>query len=156
MTGCKQRLRQTAGLTPKQCPAVGPRRVIRPAPGSRGFTLVEALIAAAVLSIGILGAVSMIMSATILDKRAHHLTHASLIFEEILENMLRMQLDPAQYRNMTAPSGMVTKDGIPYEVTCSLAADVPLATCTEMTCSISWNTNGRRTETSHAYTFSPK
>lgn len=156
MTGCKQRMHQTARPTPKQRPAVEARRVIRPAPGSKGFTLVEALIAAAVLSIGILGAVSMVMSATILDKRAHHLTHASLIFEGILENMLRMQHDPAQYRNMTAPSGMVTKDGMPYEVTCSLAADAPLATCTEMTCSISWNTNGHRTETRHAYTFSPK
>jgi len=156
MMGCKHRMHQSARLTPKHCHAKWARRVIRPAPGSKGFTLVEALIAAAVLSIGILGAVSMVMSATILDKRAHHLTHASLIFEGILENMLRMQHDPAQYRNMTAPSGMVTKDGIPYEVTCSLAADAPLATCVEMTCSISWSTNGRRTETSHAYTFSPK
>lgn len=156
MTGCKQQMHQSAQLAQKHCHSAGARRVIRPAPGSTGFSLVEALIAAAVLSIGILGAVSMVMSAAVLDKRAHHLTHASLIFEEILENMLRMQHDPAQYRNMTAPSGMVTMDGIPYEVTCSLAADAPIATCTEMTCSISWNTNGRRTKTSHAYTFSPK
>lgn len=124
--------------------------------GSGGFTLIEALIASAILSIGILGVVSMVASGVILDKRAHHLTQASLIFEDIVEQMLCRQYDPALYRNMTAPGGIVMREGARYTVNCTLAADTPFAPCTEMTCRISWNALGRSAQTRHAYTFAPK
>ena len=124
--------------------------------GSGGFTLIEALIASAILAIGILGVVSMIASGVILDKRAHHLTQASLIFEDIVEQMLFRQYEPELYRNMTAPVGIVMREGARYAVNCTLAADTPFAPCTEMTCRISWTTLGRSAQTRHAYTFAPK
>ena len=108
------------------------------------------------LAVGILGIVTMMLSATLLDKRGHNLSQASLVFEDILENMLRRQTDPDLYRNMTAPNVFVVKAGVRYEVNCSMAANTPLPPCTEMTCRISWNSGGRRSQTIHAYTFSPK
>ena len=124
--------------------------------GSGGFTLIETLIASAILAIGILGVVSMVASGVALDKRAHHLTQASLIFEDIVELMLFRQYEPQLYRNMTAPGGIVMREGARYAVNCTLAADTPFAPCTEMTCRISWTTLGRSAQTRHAYTFAPK
>ena len=121
-----------------------------------GFTLIESLIAAVVLSIGIFGAVSMVTSATLLDKRGRDLAQAGLIFEDILESMLWMQHDPGQYRNMTSPVGFVTRNGVRYSVNCTLARNTPVATCTEMICRISWTSGGRKAQSTHAYTFSPK
>ena len=121
-----------------------------------GFTLIESLIAAAVLSIGIFGAISMVTSATLLDTRGRDLAQAGLIFEDILENMLWMQHDPDQYLNMTAPAGFVTRNRVRYAINCTLAANTPIATCTEMTCRISWNSGGRKAQSTYAYTFSPK
>lgn len=118
-----------------------------------GFSLIEALIASAVLAIGIMGVVSMVLSASILDLRSHRLSQASLLFEDIVEGMARTQHDPAQYRNMTAPSGSVTRGGLNFGVNCTLNEETPFAGCREMTCRITWNLNGRSYAIRHAYTF---
>jgi prepilin-type N-terminal cleavage/methylation domain-containing protein len=121
-----------------------------------GFSLIEALIASAVLAIGIMGVVSMVLSASILDLRSHRLSQASLVFEDIVEGMAQKQHDPEQYRNMTAPSGPITRDGMSYGVNCTLNDEMPIAGCREMTCRITWNLNGRTYAARHAYTFALK
>lgn len=121
-----------------------------------GFCLIEALMAATVLAIGIMGVVSMVLSASILDIRAHHLSRSSLVFESIVEHMARTQHDPAQYRNMTAPNGLVMHDGMEFGLNCTLTEGKPFAGCREMTCRITWNHSGKPYATRHAYTFAPK
>lgn len=51
-----------------------------------GFTLVEVLVAVAILAVGLMGVVSMISRSALQDVRAYHATQASLLVEEFLEN----------------------------------------------------------------------
>lgn len=121
-----------------------------------GFTLVEVLVASAILAVGIMGVATMIARSTIQDARSYHTTHASLMVEEAIEDMLEDQWRLATYRNMTAPVENRTINGVDYEMICILANNTPINNCKEMNCTVSWNNKGIQSQTEFTYVFSYK
>ena len=123
---------------------------------ANGFTLVEVLVAAAVLAIGLLSVATMTSQSTIQDSRAFHMTHASMMVEEFLENATRMQYDPDDYGDLNGTLATRTVNGVVYTMNCTLSALAPVDRCREMTCTVIWNNKGIPTSTQYVYTFSPK
>jgi prepilin-type N-terminal cleavage/methylation domain-containing protein len=126
-------------------------------PHCDGFTLVETLIASAILAIGILLTATMIARSTIQDSRSYYMSRASMIMEEFIENATRSQYSPNEFSNMTNTLITTTIDGIEYKMTCNIANGIPLNNNTkEMSCAITWNNKGIQASTNYVYVFSKK
>lgn len=123
---------------------------------NRGFTLIEVLVAVAILSIGLMAVATMTARSTLQDSRAYYLTRGSLIIEELIENSTRMQYNALDYRNMTGLSKNIEIDGVNYTLTCALANNTPFDRCKEMNCTLQWNNKGIPSSTQYVYVFSPK
>ena len=128
----------------------------RPQDLANGFTIVEALVAAAILAIGLLSVATMISRSTIQDSRAYHMTHASMMVEEFLENATQMQYDADRYDELNGTTTARTVNGIVYSMNCTLSAIAPVGTCKEMNCTVDWNNKGIQASTSYVYVFCPK
>lgn len=124
--------------------------------GDAGITLVEVLIAAAILAVGLLAVSTMISRSTIQDSRAYHMTHASMMIEEFLENATRLQYDADDYATISDTNIVNTISGVIYSMNCSLSALAPVDRCREMTCTVNWNNKGMQASTQYVYVFSPK
>jgi len=123
---------------------------------SNGFTLVEVLVASAILAIGLMGAATMISKSTIQDSRAYYTTRGSMMVEEFLENATRMQYNALDFRDMTGANLQSTIDGVDYNMNCILANNTPMDRCKEMTCTLNWNNKGIQASTQYVYVYSPK
>ena len=123
---------------------------------NQGFTLVEVLIAAVILAIGLISVATMTARSTIQDSRAYYMSRASNIMEEFIENSTRDQYDSETFKNMTSASTNTIIDGIQYSMTCNLQNDAPINNTKEMTCVISWNNKGIQASTAYVYVFSQK
>lgn len=121
-----------------------------------GFTLVEVLVAAAVLTIGLLSVATMTSRSTIQDSRAYHTTQASLIIEEFLENATRAQYSASTFNDLSNTTINSTISGVTYTMTCAIQDFTEVETCREMTCTVNWNNKGIQASTSYVYVFSPK
>lgn len=134
-----------------------------------GFTLVEVLVASAILAIGLMGVATMISRSTIQDARSYHTSHASVMMERFIERESRKQ-----YRNFGTINGTnnavatETINGVLYTMNCSVSdgvlvrkANNPLAEqnctdCKEMSCIVSWNNKGLQSQSEFFYVFSRK
>ena len=123
---------------------------------SRGFTLVEVLVASLILAIGLLAVATMISRSTIQDSRAYYMTKASLIVEEFFEGMIHVQYDEDDFKNMTNTAFNRVVDGVSYSTNCVIDDDAPIKNTKEMTCEVTWNNKGIQARTAYVYVFSPK
>lgn len=121
-----------------------------------GFTLVEVLVATAILAIGLMAVATMTSRSTIQDSRAYYLTRASMMVEEVLENATRMQYDAQDFRDMNGTVVNTAIDGVDYAMNCVLTDDTPIERCKQMTCTVNWNNKGIPASTQYVYVFSPK
>lgn len=123
----------------------------KPAPG---FTLIEVLMAAAILAIGLMGVLSVIARASVQDVRAAHVSQGSFLVEEFLENASRAQHSAQAFRSLTNSATTRVIDGARYSMNCTLADNTPLERCKEITCTLSWDNNGANAR--YVYVLSPK
>jgi len=123
---------------------------------SRGFTLVEVLVASLILAIGLLAVATMISRSTIQDSRAYYMTKASLIVEEFFEEMIHVQYDEDDFKNMTNTAFNRVVNGVSYSTNCVIDNNMPIKNTKEMTCEVTWNNKGIQARTAYVYVFSPK
>lgn len=112
--------------------------------------------ASAILAIGLLSVATMTSRSTIQDSRAYHMTHASMMVEEFLENATRMQYNADDYGDLAGTVATRTVNGVVYTMNCTLSAVAPVDRCKEMTCTVDWNNKGIQARTQYVYAFSPK
>jgi prepilin-type N-terminal cleavage/methylation domain-containing protein len=125
-------------------------------PSCSGFTLVEVLVTALILAIGLLSVATMTARSTIQDSRAYYMSRASTMMEEFIEDTTKDQYDKGMFSNMTDTSIDRTIDGVAYHMGCGIQEDTPIDNTKEMTCTISWNNKGIQTSTTYVYVFAQK
>lgn len=123
-----------------------------------GFTLIEVLMAAAILGIGLLAVATMTGKATIQDSRAYYMSRASMIMEQYLENATRIQYNATAFNNFSSSTHSETIDGVVYNMACTVTPNAPLSTLNTMqsVCTITWNNKGHQASTQYVYVFSQK
>lgn len=147
-----ERLRQTAkSIFPK----VTSNRPWREK-ASPGFTLIEVLMAAAILAIGLMMVASLITQAFVQDVRASHLSRGSFLLEEFLENTSRAQYSAQAFNALTDTTVSRVSDGVRYTLNCTMTDNTPVERCKEMTCILTWNNKGSRASARYVYVLSPK
>lgn len=121
-----------------------------------GFTLIEVLMAAAILAIGLMGVASVIARASVQDVRAGHVSRANFLMEEFLENATRAQYSVQAYNALTDTAASRVIDGVRFAMNCTLAENTPVERCKEMTCILSWDNSGSHASARYVYVLSPK
>lgn len=122
----------------------------------RGFTLVEVLIAAAVLSIGLMGVASLIVQASTQQIRSGHISRGSHLVEEFLEKSIPAQYSAKEFNALTDSNATAVIDGVRFSLNCTLTDNTPVERCKEMTCTLSWNNRGSQASTRYIHVLSPK
>jgi prepilin-type N-terminal cleavage/methylation domain-containing protein len=121
-----------------------------------GFTLVEVLIAAVILAVGLTAVATMIARSTIQDSRAYYMTRASLLMEDFIESNIGSQYNKNNLDNLSDNTFTTIIDGVEYTTTCIIQNDTPIKNTKEMTCTINWNNKGINARSTYVYAFSPK
>jgi len=121
-----------------------------------GFTLIEVLMAGAILAIGLMGVAVVITRASVLDVRASHVSRGSFLVEEFLENATRAQYSAQTLNALTDTATSRLIDGIRFTMNCTLAENTPVERCKEMACILTWNNKGSPASARYVYVLSPK
>jgi type IV pilus assembly protein PilV len=148
-------LSRTRILKPVFTPAVNSQRIGR-GNNSLGFTLIEVLMAAAILGIGLLGVAALIVRASVQDVRAVHFVQGGILVEDFLESATRAQYSFQAFNALADTNVSSVIDGVRYSMNCTLTDDTPVERCKEMSCVLSWNTSGSQASAHYVYVFSPK
>ena len=123
---------------------------------SPGFTLIEVLMAMAILAIGLISVASLIAKASVQDIRAGHVSQGNLLIEEFLENAARAQYSAQAFNALTDTHVNTVIDGVRFSMNCTLSDNTPLERCKEMTCTLIWNNSGSQVSERYVYVLSPK
>ncbi|UTF50244.1 prepilin-type N-terminal cleavage/methylation domain-containing protein [Desulfomicrobium sp. ZS1] len=121
-----------------------------------GFTLIEVLMAAAILAIGLMGIAAVIARASVQDVRANHISRANFLMEEFLENATRAQYSAQTFNALTDTAASRVIDGVRFTMNCTLAENTPVERCKEMTCILAWDNTSPHASARYVYVFSPK
>lgn len=123
---------------------------------SAGFSLVELLVVAAILAIGLLGVAALFSQGAWQDSRAYYATQANFILEQIVENSTRHQFDESSYKNISNINTNITIDSTTYNILCNVTNNTPTTNCKEMNCTILWNVLANSGFIRTTYVLSPK
>jgi len=123
---------------------------------SPGFTLIEVLVAAAILAIGLMGVAALISQAFVQDVRASHVSRGSFLMEEFLENTSRAQYSTQAFDALTDSNVSRISDGVRYSLNCTMTDNTPVQRCKEMTCILTWINRGSRASARYVHVLSPK
>jgi prepilin-type N-terminal cleavage/methylation domain-containing protein len=140
---------------PVHPPKAGSRRLWREK-NAPGFTLIEVLMASAILAIGLMGIAAVIARASVQDVRASHISRVNFLMEEFLENATRAQYSAQTFNALTDTAASRVIDGVRFSMSCTLAENTPVERCKEMTCILSWDNSGSRASARYVYVLSPK
>lgn len=113
-----------------------------------GYSIIEVMIAVLILSVGILGVMSMQVSSIRANSWARHTTESATICADQFEKMVPMSyhdvlLTPAT--TTTFPQGKYT---VRWDVS---AEDIPVNNMKTITITVSWTEAGQQRSTSHVY-----
>lgn len=123
---------------------------------SPGFTLIEVLMAAAILAIGLAGVATLIARSSAQDIRSGHICRGSHMAQEFLEKTIRAQYSAKAFHSLADSNANVVIDGVLFSLNCTMVDNTPVERCKEMTCIVSWNNNGSHANARYVYVLSPK
>jgi prepilin-type N-terminal cleavage/methylation domain-containing protein len=123
---------------------------------SPGFTLIEVLMAAAILAIGLAGVATLIARSSAQDIRSGHICQGSHVVEEFLEKAIRAQYSAKAFHSLADCNASAVIDGVLFSLNCTMAENTPVERCKEMTCTVTWNNSGSHASTRYIYVLSPK
>jgi prepilin-type N-terminal cleavage/methylation domain-containing protein len=115
-----------------------------------GFSLVELLVVAAILSIGLLAIAKLFSQGSWQESRAYYETQANFLLEQTLENLT--SVTPLPFTTNT------TIDNVDYSITC-VSSNITLmesgtsTNCSNCsaTCTVLWNVFGQNRSMSFTY-----
>ncbi|MHC4321980.1 MAG: prepilin-type N-terminal cleavage/methylation domain-containing protein [Planctomycetota bacterium] len=107
-----------------------------------GFTLIEIMIAIAIIAIGIFGVMSLVITVMKGNTLSKRVTTATTIAQEELENFKRMDYD-----NAVDASGTDTAHNIVYYWEADVQDDTPATDTKTITIDVYWSSGG--TDTTH-------
>jgi type IV pilus assembly protein PilV len=146
-TGCPAGYRDLAdreAVTRNTGPARGTRgRYERPHLQSRGFTLIEVMIAILLIGVGLLGLAVMSTTVTRGNLHSSSLTAASTIAQERIE-----QFRTEAYENIASGNDTRVVDGVTYTRTWQVSDNDPQVGLKTITVSVGWTSRGKAHRTS--------
>lgn len=113
---------------------------------AQGFTIIEAIIAVAILGVGILAMANMQIVAMSTNSIARHITESTIIAQTKLEEMMALAVDHADMKNSESPEVVDTI----YSLEWTVAPDIltaPDATRRTITIRVKWRDFGIFTKT---------
>jgi prepilin-type N-terminal cleavage/methylation domain-containing protein len=123
---------------------------------SPGFTLIEVLMAAAILAIGLAGVATLIARSSAQDIRSGHICQGSHLAQEFLEKAIRAQYSAKAFHSLADSNASAVIDGVLFSLSCTMADNTPVERCKEMTCTVTWNNSDSNASTRYIYVLSPK
>lgn len=104
----------------------------------KGFTMIEAVVSIAIVSIGILCVATMQSTSAIGNSRSFLISSATVLAEDTIEAIISNKFDDIQ--NFYAIRKI---RGVDFSVNATVGDDTPMLDCKEIQCDVAWNNKGR-------------
>ncbi len=111
--------------------------------GSRGFTLIEMMVAVLLIGVGLMGLAALSTTVTRANTQSSSLTTASAIAQERIE---RFRVEP--YTSIEPGSDTRRLDGVTYTRNWTVATNDPVQGLKTIVVTVSWTSGGQGHQTS--------